>query len=344
MRYDFDEAEVKPYFALDRMVEAAFDCARTAVRPALRRRGPTSRPTTPTSASTRCAARDGALVGVFLHDNYARPTKRSGAWMSAYRCAVARRQRRRRCADRRQQQQLRQGRAGRADAASASTTRARCSTSSATACTGCCRNVDLRARCRAPTCCATSSSCRRSCSSTGSSEPEVLKRHARHHATGEPIPDALIERLQRGAPLQPGLRDGALHRLGAGRHGAARARPMRQPIDIVAFERAELERIGMPRGDRHATTGCRTSSTCSRAPATPPAITSTCGPRCSTPTASTRSSRPAIRSIPRSRRGCDATSIRPAIRSSPAAAYRAFRGRDPRIEPMLRQRGLLDDR
>ena len=28
---------------------------------------------------------DDAPIGVFLHDNFARPTKRSGAWMSAYR-------------------------------------------------------------------------------------------------------------------------------------------------------------------------------------------------------------------------------------------------------------------
>ena len=31
-RYDLDEAMVKPYFPLDRMVEAAFDCAQPAVR------------------------------------------------------------------------------------------------------------------------------------------------------------------------------------------------------------------------------------------------------------------------------------------------------------------------
>ena len=77
-------------------------------------------------------------------------------------------------------------------------------------------------------------------------EPEVLKRHARHHATGEPIPDELVERLQRGAPIQPGLRDGALHRVGAGRHGGARRADVERPDDIVAFERAELERIGLP--------------------------------------------------------------------------------------------------
>ena len=53
---------------------------------------------------------------------------------------------------------------------SASTTRARCSTSSATACTGCSRTSPTSAS-RAPTCCAISSSCRRSCSSTGSRSP-----------------------------------------------------------------------------------------------------------------------------------------------------------------------------
>ena len=71
-------------------------------------------------------------------------------------------------------------------------------------------------------------------------EPEVLKRHARHHLTGEPIPDALVERLHAARTLQPGLRDGALHRLGAGRHGRARAAPTAEGPDIVAFERAEL--------------------------------------------------------------------------------------------------------
>jgi Zn-dependent oligopeptidase len=28
---------------------------------------------------------DGKLVAIFIHDNYARPNKKSGAWMSEYR-------------------------------------------------------------------------------------------------------------------------------------------------------------------------------------------------------------------------------------------------------------------
>ena len=67
-----DEAEVKPYFPLERMVAAAFDCAAAPVRPALRRRGPTSPPTTPTSQVYEVRDADGALVGLFLHDNFAR--------------------------------------------------------------------------------------------------------------------------------------------------------------------------------------------------------------------------------------------------------------------------------
>ena len=71
-RYALDDAEVKPYFPLERMVEAAFDCAQRLFGLQLRARAPTCRSTTPTSRPTRCAMRDGALVGVFLHDNFAR--------------------------------------------------------------------------------------------------------------------------------------------------------------------------------------------------------------------------------------------------------------------------------
>jgi peptidyl-dipeptidase Dcp len=82
--YELDEAEVKPYFVLDNMVQAAFDTARRLF-------GVTF---------TECSGlpvyhpdvrvwevhdSTGAHVGLFLHDNFARPGKQSGAWSSRYR-------------------------------------------------------------------------------------------------------------------------------------------------------------------------------------------------------------------------------------------------------------------
>ena len=77
-------------------------------------------------------------------------------------------------------------------------------------------------------------------------EPAVLTRHALHHATGQPIPGELIDRLKAARRFNQGfetveytacaLVDMALHAL-----------PAADGVDITAFERAELERIGMPR-------------------------------------------------------------------------------------------------
>ncbi|MFO0205959.1 MAG: M3 family metallopeptidase, partial [Betaproteobacteria bacterium] len=82
-RYAFDDAQMKPYFALDRMLAAAFDCARRLFglefieRPDLPAYHPNVR--------VFEVRRDGVPVGLFLSDNFARPSKRSGAWMSALR-------------------------------------------------------------------------------------------------------------------------------------------------------------------------------------------------------------------------------------------------------------------
>ncbi len=83
-RYDIDEAEVKPYFVLDNMVSAAFDTAGRlfglsfAPRPDLPVYHPDVR-------AWEVRDRAGNHVGIFLHDNFARPGKRSGAWSSRYR-------------------------------------------------------------------------------------------------------------------------------------------------------------------------------------------------------------------------------------------------------------------
>ncbi len=82
--YDLDEAEIKPYLQLDKMIEAAFDTAGRlfgltfAERQDLPRYHPDVR-------AFEVKDRTGRHVGVFLGDYYARPSKRSGAWMSAFR-------------------------------------------------------------------------------------------------------------------------------------------------------------------------------------------------------------------------------------------------------------------
>ena len=83
-RYDLDEAEVKPYFVLDDMVQAAFDTARRLFGLTFTERSglPVYHP------DVRVwEVRDefGGHVGLFLHDNFARPGKQSGAWSSRYR-------------------------------------------------------------------------------------------------------------------------------------------------------------------------------------------------------------------------------------------------------------------
>lgn len=84
-RFDFDDAEVKPFFSLERMMEAMFDCAGRLF--GLRFVEKTGVPLYHPDArlfEVRDAA--DALVGIFLSDNFARPTKRGGAWMNEYRC------------------------------------------------------------------------------------------------------------------------------------------------------------------------------------------------------------------------------------------------------------------
>ncbi len=83
-RFAIDDAEVKPYFRLESMVEAAFDCAQRlfGLQFKLRADLPVYHPDVKAYEVSNAA---GAVVGIFLQDNFARPGKRSGAWMSALR-------------------------------------------------------------------------------------------------------------------------------------------------------------------------------------------------------------------------------------------------------------------
>nr|WP_198598377.1 M3 family metallopeptidase [Mangrovicella endophytica] len=82
--FQIEEAEIKPYFQLERMIEAAFDVAGRlfglrfeALADAVAWH--------PDVRAWRVRGRDGSDRGLFLGDYFARPSKRSGAWMSALR-------------------------------------------------------------------------------------------------------------------------------------------------------------------------------------------------------------------------------------------------------------------
>lgn len=81
--HDLDEAELKPYLRLDAMIAAAFDCAHRLF--GLDFSEVTDAPRPHKDARVWEATKDGAHVAVFIGDYFARPSKRSGAWMSAYR-------------------------------------------------------------------------------------------------------------------------------------------------------------------------------------------------------------------------------------------------------------------
>ena len=83
-RYGFDEAILKPYFSLERMLAAAFDTAHRLFGVSFVER-PDINAYHPDVRVFEVRGRDDLPIGIFLSDNFARPTKRGGAWMSAYR-------------------------------------------------------------------------------------------------------------------------------------------------------------------------------------------------------------------------------------------------------------------
>ncbi|MFO1253746.1 MAG: M3 family metallopeptidase [Inhella sp.] len=85
-RYALDEAELKPYFPLEAMVVAMFDCAQRlyGLRFEQRADWPVYHPDV---VAYEVFDQSGAHRAVFLHDNFARVGKRSGAWMNALRWA-----------------------------------------------------------------------------------------------------------------------------------------------------------------------------------------------------------------------------------------------------------------
>ncbi len=241
--YALDDAEIKPYFALDRMVAAAFDCAQRLFGVTF-----TERPDLPVYhpdvKAYEMRDHDGRVKGIFLHDNFARPSKRSGAWMSSLR------------------QQTRNGgevipivvnnnnfakaAAGEPTLLSFDDVRTLfhefghglhglLSSVGYERLSG--TNV-LRDFVELPS----------QLFEHWMSEPAVLRRHARHVGSGEPIPDALIERLAAARRFGQAY-ETVRYTASAMTDMAVHALPREQvPEDVVAFEAQVLRDRGLPPG------------------------------------------------------------------------------------------------
>ena len=84
--HDLDEAEVKPYFGLDNMIEAAFDVAGRLFGLSFT---PLDVPLYHPDARAWEVKQGERHIGVFIGDYFARPSKRSGAWCSRFRAQSA---------------------------------------------------------------------------------------------------------------------------------------------------------------------------------------------------------------------------------------------------------------
>ncbi len=335
-RYDLDEAAIKPYFPLNRMVEAVFDCAqrlfgiRFVEQPQLRAYHPDVK-------VYEVRAADDSLVGVFLHDNFARPSKRSGAWMSSYR------------------QQSRHGGTGVLPIVVNNNNFAKGAPGEPTLLSfddartlfhefghglhGLLSNVSFERL--------SGTNVMRDFVELPSQifenwllEPEVLKKHARHYQSGEAIPDELVKRLEAARNFNQGY-ETIRYTASALVDMAIHSQEGTEAPDIVAFEAAELQRIGMPPGVgmnhrlphfQHLFSG--SSYAAGYYVYLWAEVLDADGYD-----AFTEAGNPFDADT--------AAKLRQFIYSSgnslePGKAFEAFRGRGPTVEPMLRKRGLLE--
>jgi peptidyl-dipeptidase Dcp len=246
-KYDLDESAVKPYFALDNMIAALFDTAGRLF-------GLSFAPRTdcpvyhPDVRAYEVRDPSGTAIGLFLHDNFARSGKRSGAWMSSYR----------------DQESLdgevlpivvNNNNFSKGDPTLLSFDDARTLFHEfGHGLHGLLSHVRYRSQ--------SGTAVLRDFVEFPSqimenwvSAPETLRNYARHYQTGEKLPEALIDRLLAARNFNQGfatveytacaMLDLELH-----------ARADDKPVDIAQFERDFLTRVGMPAeiGLRHRPT------------------------------------------------------------------------------------------
>ena len=221
---NFDDAAIKPYLVLDHMIEAAFDCATRlfGVTFAERKDIPVWHPDV---RVWEVKDADGKHKALFYGDYFARPSKRSGAWMTSLR----------------DQQKL--------DGEVAPLIINVCNFA---------KGADGQPSLLSPDDARTlfhefghglhgmlSNVTYPSLSGTSvftdfvelpsqlyehwQEQPQVLRQFARHYQTGEPLPDDLLEALPRRAKIQPGLCHRGVRLLGADRPRIPHPAGLRQP-------------------------------------------------------------------------------------------------------------------
>lgn len=83
-RYDIDEEQTRPYFALEATLQGVFHTANKLFGITVKERK--DLPTYHEDVRTfEVFEADGSYIGLFLTDHYVRPGKRGGAWMNSYR-------------------------------------------------------------------------------------------------------------------------------------------------------------------------------------------------------------------------------------------------------------------
>ncbi|TKD53400.1 M3 family metallopeptidase [Sphingomonas baiyangensis] len=84
-RYDLDQAELKPYFALDNIIEASYYAANRLYGLNFKEITGKVPVFEPRVRVYEVTDREGQYVGLFYRDDFARTGKRSGAWATTYR-------------------------------------------------------------------------------------------------------------------------------------------------------------------------------------------------------------------------------------------------------------------
>ena len=330
-KFSLDDAELKPYFALENMVAAMFDCAgrlfglKFVERHGLDLYHPDVR-------LWEVRDRGDALVGIFMGDNFARPSKRSGAWMSIFRSQsgfeggtlpivinnnnFAKAQPTLLSFDdvRTLFHEFGHGLHGLLSQVKYERL----------AGTRVLRDfVELPSQ----------------LFENWALEPQILERHARHHETGHAMPPALLDKLdaarrfnQAWATVQytgPALIDMALHSLPAG-----------SKVDIAQFEAQQIEALGIPEdiGQRHhlphfqhlfAGSGYAAGYYVYMWAEVLEADAFNAFAEAGDPFHAGTAQR-LLSNV-----------YSAGSKRAPAQSFRAFRGRDPVVEPMLAKRGLI---